>query len=102
MVCKPDALAEGSKAVAESVVSSFEVATSCRSDLFSKSRMRPANSFPFMGVDKLSSTPDEAAGAALDKGLAMVLVEKFRLLSMLIPCSLVILTAANGWRGALY
>ena len=55
-----------------------------------------------MGVDKLSSTPDEAAGAALDKGLAMVLVEKFRLLSMLIPCSLVILTAANGWRGALY
>jgi hypothetical protein len=40
-----------------------------------------------MGVDKLSSTAVAAAEAALDKGLAMVLVEKFRLLSMLFPCS---------------
>ena len=82
--------------------SSPEAASSCRPELLSKSLINPANSFPFMGVDKLSSTAVAAAGAALDKGLAMVLVEKFRLLSMLFPCSLVFLPAANGWRGALY
>jgi diacylglycerol kinase len=55
-----------------------------------------------MGVDKLSSTPEEAAGTALDKGAAAVLVEKFRLLSMLFPCSLFNAPAAKDWRGALY
>ena len=101
-VCKPDEAAAGSVLVAVLALSSFVAARSCRSDLLSRSRIKPANSFPFMGVDKVSSTPDVAAGAALVKALETLLVEKFRLLSMLIPCSLVILTAANGWRGALY
>jgi hypothetical protein len=55
-----------------------------------------------MGLDRLSSTPGVAAGAAVDKGLAMLVLEKFRLLSMFIPCSLFIPTAAIRGRGALY
>ena len=79
-----------------------EAATSCRPDLLIRSRIKLANSLPFMGVDKLSSTPCELTEAPLDKGLATLAVDKFRLLSMLFPCSLFVPRAANCRRAALY